>query len=170
MLRIVVKRLNILSCQMLLWTSSTFSLLQNDTVTVRSRKFMTNRLLQRKQMVRFQTALHLYACICVNNIISNFFLSCIHTFIACSLSVGRRCPASRQGHSPQDWNPGETRQDVQDHPWCCVRIWLQDSVWWRQDNRLRHGLRLLRLCKEEWTQTQTGQSEFCFEFYSQCLF
>uniref|UniRef100_A0A8C7WLH2 40S ribosomal protein S24 n=2 Tax=Oncorhynchus TaxID=8016 RepID=A0A8C7WLH2_ONCMY len=31
--------------------TSTFPRLQNDTVTVRTRKFMTNRLLQRKQMV-----------------------------------------------------------------------------------------------------------------------
>lgn len=29
-----------------------YLLLQNDTVTIRTRKFMTNRLLQRKQMVK----------------------------------------------------------------------------------------------------------------------
>lgn len=75
--------------------------------------------------------------------------------------VGRRCPSSRQGYSPQDWNQGETCKDVQDHPWRCVRLWLQDSVWRRQDNRLCHGVRLPRLRQEEWAQTQTGQSEFC---------
>lgn len=40
-----------------------YSRFQNDTVTVRTRKFMTNRLLQRKQMVRFK----LFNFPCVND-------------------------------------------------------------------------------------------------------
>lgn len=76
--------------------------------------------------------------------------------------VGRRRPSSRQGNSPQDWNQGEACKDVQDHPWCCLRVRLQNSVWRRQDHRLRHGVRLPRLCQEERAQTQTGQSECCY--------
>lgn len=124
--------------------------LQNDTVTVRTRKFMTNRLLQRKQMVRLQTLLNCWSSLSHP---SGFLLK--H-----ALCAGRRCPASRQGYSPQDWNQGETCQDVQDHSWCRLRLWLQDSVWWRQDNRLCHGVRFPWLCQEEWAQTQTGQGEF----------
>lgn len=36
----------------LLFCFTVYLLLQNDTVTIRTRKFMTNRLLQRKQMVK----------------------------------------------------------------------------------------------------------------------
>lgn len=109
---------------------------QNDTVTVRTRKFMTNRLLQRKQMVSFPT---------------NYFVSAVVIGVSYRnfVVVGRRRPASRQGDGPQDRNQGEACKNVQDHPWRCVRVRLQNSVWWRQDNRLCHGVRLPRLCQEE---------------------
>lgn len=118
---------------------------------------MTNRLLQRKQMVRFYIILHCSLCWSIMKLYP------CHTVIYSLpvFCVGRRCPASRQGYSPQDWNQGETCKDVQDHPWRCVRLWLQDSIWRRQDNRLCHGVRFPRLRQEEWAQTQTGQSEFC---------
>lgn len=120
---------------------------------------MTNRLLQRKQMVR--------ALMFIVDHISSLSSSPEAAHLSPALSVGRRCPPSRQGHSPKDWNQGEARQDVQDHPWCRLRLWLQDSVWWRQDNRLCHGVRLPRLCQEEWAQAQTGQGEFWITLPSQ---
>lgn len=41
-----------------------YAVLQNDTVTIRTRKFMTNRLLQRKQMVR-ETLSIIFSCLLI---------------------------------------------------------------------------------------------------------
>lgn len=117
---------------------------------------MTNRLLQRKQMVSFlMLCHHLCSLFCQ----AKMFTKCFNVFIGCW------CPPSWQGHSPKDWNQGEACQDVQNHPRCCICLWLQDSVRRWQDNRLCYGLRLFRLCQEEWAQTQTCQGE-CGTFFS----
>lgn len=49
----------------LLFCLTLYLLLQNDTVTIRTRKFMTNRLLQRKQMVKEYIKLALIICLLV---------------------------------------------------------------------------------------------------------
>lgn len=116
---------------------------------------MTNRLLQRKQMVSFLMLCH---HLCSLPCQAKMFTKCFNVFIGCW------CPPSWQGHSPKDWNQGEACQDVQNHPRCCICLWLQDSVRRWQDNRLCYGLRLFRLCQEEWAQTQTCQGE-CGTFF-----
>merc|ERR1739838_948386 len=58
---------------------------------------------------------------------------------------GCRCPPSRQIYGSQDRDKGETGQNVQNNSRCGLRLWLQDPIWWWQDDRLRNGVRLPRL-------------------------
>lgn len=65
---------------------------------------MTNRLLQRKQMVKVFAPITVFLQFVIGISYRNFVV------------VGRRRPASRQGDGRQDRNQGEACKDVQDHP------------------------------------------------------
>lgn len=78
--------------------------LQNDTVTVRTRKFMTNRLLQRKQMVSVAKFVCLLTVVWIFNVTFDcsfvLYFYCFRLSMSC-IQAKRQSPRPRSGKSLQ---------------------------------------------------------------------
>lgn len=121
---------------------NTLNLQTEGTATIRTRKFMTNRLLCRKQMV--VDVLHPgQASVKKSDIREKLAKMYKVTMSPISLSTTRA-----------------QFQPFLGHPWCYIRLWFPNELRRRQINWFRLNLRYLGLCQKIRTKTQAGPTRF----------
>lgn len=77
---------------------------------------------------------------------------------------------SRQIYPETNGSQREACPTLQDHHWYCHGFRIQNTVWWRKNERFCPYLRLRRRSQEVWTQIQTCQGKLTLGIWKRNVF